>query len=158
LNLPRNLTFDAIGNLLIWDAGLNRILKMRPDGKLSFYAGNGTAGFSGDGGPATAAQFTANFLFMAADSSGSLLLADQFNHRVRKVSAEGLITTVVGSGPTGTNNGAFSGDGGPATAARLWRVNGLAIDAAGNLYISDGTNNRIRKVIGIAAPGLIAGQ
>src|SRR5947209_8773472 len=110
---------------------------MRPDGKLGFFAGNGTAGFSGDGGPATAAQFTANYMALAVDSSGSLFLADQFNHRVRKVSPDGLITTVVGSGATGINNGAFSGDRGPATAARLWRVSGLVIDAAGNLLISD---------------------
>jgi sugar lactone lactonase YvrE len=158
LGRPRNLALDAQGNLFIWDGSLNRVLKMRPDGKLSFYAGNGTAGFSGDGGPATAAQLNAPFLYMTADSAGSLFVADQNNNRVRKITPDGVITTVAGSGAIGFGNGAFSGDGGPATAAELSVPQGLAIDAAGNLYIADFFNLRIRKVIGIAAPGLVAGQ
>src|SRR5262249_3598647 len=150
------LAFDTTGNLLIWDAGLNRILKMTPDGKIGFFAGSGKAGFSGDGGPATAAQFTANFLAIAVDSSGSVFLADQFNHRVRKVGTDGTTPPVARRGPTGLLKGASGGAGGPATAARLWRVSGLVIDAAGNLILSDTSNKRIRKVIGVAAPGLLA--
>jgi NHL repeat-containing protein len=156
LNRPREFAFDGQGNLFIWVAGLNRVLKMAPDAKLSFYAGNGTAGFSGDGGPATAAQLNAAFMGMAVDTAGNLFLADQNNNRVRKVSADGVITTVAGSGTMGNGKGGFSGDGGPATAAQLSVPNGVAIDAAGNLYISDGLNRRIRKVIGAAAPGALA--
>jgi hypothetical protein len=71
---------------------------------------------------------------------------------------DGTISTVVGSGPVFPDPGSFAGDGGPATAAQLWTPWGVAIDAAGNLLFSDGSNVRIRKVIGIAAPGLVAGQ
>jgi sugar lactone lactonase YvrE len=152
LKLPRTIAIDGTGNLFIWDTPVNRVLKVRPDGQISFYAGNGTAGFSGDGGPATAAQLNAAFLGMATDSADNLFLADQGNHGVRKVSLEGIITTVAGTGAAG-----FSGDGGPATAARL-DPSKVAIDAVGNLYVTDAGNKRIRKVIGIAAPGLVAGQ
>jgi hypothetical protein len=158
LGRPRNLAIDGQGDLLIWDGGLNRVLRLHPDGKLSFYAGNGTAGFSGDGGPATAAQLNAGVLYMVVDSAGNLFLSDQNNNRVRKVSPDGTITTVAGSGPTGPGSDGFSGDGGPARDARLSAPQGMAVDAAGNLYISDTLNKRIRKVIGIAAPGLVAGQ
>jgi hypothetical protein len=159
LGRPRNLALDGQGNLFLWDGSLNRVLKLRPDGKLSFYAGNGKAGFFGDGGPATAAQLDAAFLNMTVDNAGNLFLSDTNNHRVRKVSPDGMITTVAGSDPFGPGSvGSYAGDGGPATAARLWGPQGLAIDAAGNLLIADKGNRRIRKVIGIAAPGLIAGQ
>jgi hypothetical protein len=151
LNAPRNVAVDGQGNLFIWDSPVNRILKVRPDGKLSFYAGNGTAGFSGDGGPATAAQLNAAFLGMAVDSAGSVFLVDTVNNRVRKVSPEGIITTVAGTGEAG-----FTGDNGPATSARLRNpINGVVIDAAGNLYFTDRGNLRIRKVIGVAAPGAL---
>jgi sugar lactone lactonase YvrE len=158
LGRPRNLAVDGQDNLFIWDGTLNRVLKMRPDGKLSYYAGNGTAGFSGDGGPATAAQLNADFLAMAVDSAGNVFLSDRLNNRVRKVSPEGIISTVAGSGAAGFGNGGFSGDGGPATAAQLSVPISVAIDATGNLHIADQSNGRIRKVIGIAAPGLVAGQ
>jgi hypothetical protein len=158
LGRPRNLARDGQGNLFIWDGSLNRVLKLRADGKLSFYAGNGTAGFSGDGGPATAAQLNADFVWMAADSAGNLFLADALNNRVRKVSPEGIIGTVAGSGPTGLANGSFGGDGGLATAATLTVPRGVAVDAAGNLYIASPINKRVRKVIGVAAPGLFVGQ
>jgi hypothetical protein len=93
---------------------------------------------------------------MALLFAGNLFLTDRNNNRVRKVSPEGMISTVAGSGPTGFGNGGFSGDGGPATAAQLSVPQDVAIDAAGNLYISDGINRRIRKVSGVAAPGLLA--
>jgi sugar lactone lactonase YvrE len=158
LGRPRNLALDGQGNLFIWDGSVNRVLKLRPDGKLSFYAGNGTAGYSGDGGPATAAQLNADFLAMAVDSAGSLFVVDRLNNRVRKIGADGVIMTVAGSGPTGLGNGGYSGDSGPATAAQLNGPIGVAIDAAGNLYIADVVNKRIRQVVGVAAPGLVAGQ
>ena len=115
-------------------------------GKISTVAGNGTSGFSGDGGSATSAQV--NFPFdIAADSSGNLFIADQNNHRIRKVDTSGNISTVAGTGASG-----FSGDGGPATSARLAGPSGVAVDPSGNLFITDRDNHRIRKVEAVAAP------
>jgi hypothetical protein len=125
---------------------------------VSTIAGARTPGFSGDGGPATQAEV----LFprgIAVDSAGSIFFTDNGNHRVRKISPEGIISTVAGSGPAGAGSvGVFAGDGGPATEARLRGLFGIAIDAAGNVLFTDGGNRRIREVIGIAAPGLVAGQ
>jgi sugar lactone lactonase YvrE len=155
---PFGLALDLGGNLFIGDGGLNRILKVSPAGLVSIVAGTGTPGFSGDGGPATQAQFNNSSPRLAVDSAGNLYFADGANNRIRKVSADGIITTVAGSGPIFPDPGSFAGDGGPATAARLWDCTGVAIDGAGNLYITDRGNLRIRKVIGIAAPGVSGGQ
>jgi trimeric autotransporter adhesin len=157
LNGPRELAVDGAGNLFIADGGLNQIFKVTADGKIHIVAGTGVAGFSGDGGKATAAQINGGFLAMAVDSAGNLFFADQNNNRIRKIGPDGTISTVVGSGPAFPDPGSFAGDGGPATAARLRGPSGVAIDAAGNLLFSDVGNNRIRKVIGIAAPGVVAG-
>jgi hypothetical protein len=120
---------------------------------ISTVAGDGISGFSGDGGLATDAQLNSP-VGVALDDMGNLYIADRFNHRIRKViAATGIITTVAGSGPTGPGNGAFSGDGEPATNARLNHPADVAIDKLGNLYITDSFNNRIRKVI--VATGVI---
>jgi len=156
-NNPYSLALDPSGNLFIGDRGAARILKLSADGTLRLVAGTGKAGFSGDGGPGVAAQIGGT-LFMACDRAGNLFWSDEGNQRVRKLTPEGIIGTVAGSGPAQTSAGAFSGDGGPATAARLYSPLGVAIDLEGNLLIADQVNRRIRKVIGIAAPGLIAGQ
>jgi sugar lactone lactonase YvrE len=140
LNQPYALAFDGSGNLYIGDVGNNRIRKITTAGIISTFAGNGTTGFSGDGAAATAAQLYTPY-GLAADDGGNLYIADFFNNRIRMVSPAGIISTVAGTGP-----GSFFGDGGPATAARLNSPSGVAVDGSGNLFIADVNNNRIRKV------------
>jgi uncharacterized protein (TIGR03437 family) len=140
LNTPFGVAVDLAGNLYIADTWNNRILKLS-GGSITTVAGNGNGGFSGDGGPATSASLHSPYQ-VAVDSAGNLYIADGTNHRVRKVSG-GTITTVAGNGADG-----FSGDGGPATSASINHPSGVAVDSAGNLYIADEYNNRIRKVSG----------
>lgn len=136
---------DSTGNLFIADWYENRIRKVDPSGIITTVAGSGPmagsagTGFSGDGGPATAAQlsYPSN---VAVDSAGNLYIADQYNHRIRKVDTNGIISTVAGNGSRG-----YSGDNGLATGAGLYYPTAVAIDTAGNLYIGD-RSNRIRKV------------
>jgi len=118
----------------------NTILRLdATTGVLSLVAGNGTTGFSGDNGPATAAQL---HLFgyhpIAVDFVGNLYIADSENQRIRKVS-NGVITTVAGNGTPG-----FSGDNGPAATAQLYWPSGLAVDSAGKIYVAEIGNERIR--------------
>jgi sugar lactone lactonase YvrE len=157
LNTPQHAALDGAGNLYFGDTGDNRIYKLSPTGIISFVAGTGVSGYSGDAGPATQAQIFRPF-GLAVDRAGSLYFLDSSSRRVRKISAEGLITTVAGSGPLDPAPGSFGGDNGPATEAKLRGGIGVAIDSVGNLYVGDQGNNRIRKVIGVAAPGLIAGR
>jgi uncharacterized protein (TIGR03437 family) len=137
---PWGVAVDAAGNLYIADYSNSRIRKVSPSGIISTAAGNGTRGFSGDGGPATGASLNQPS-GVAVDAAGNLYIADYYNYRVRKVSSSGIISTVAGNGIKG-----FSGDGGTATSATLREPEALAVDAAGNLYIADSTNQRIRKV------------
>jgi uncharacterized protein (TIGR03437 family) len=153
LDGPSGVAVDAVGNLYIADGtidGHDRIRRVeRATGVISTVAGNGSQGYSGDGGPATLAQFH-SLGELAVDSSGSLYIADNFNRRVRMVSGStGIITTVAGTGVAGGG-----GDGGFATGAELNNPLSLAVDAAGNLYIADAGNFRIRKVT--AATGRIS--
>jgi sugar lactone lactonase YvrE len=154
---PIGVAVDAAGNLYIADIGLNRIVKVSPPGVVSLVAGTGASGFAGDGGPATQAQL-ARIRRLTVDRAGNLFFSDADNYRIRKISPEGIITTVAGSGPVAPEPGSYAGDGGSATAARLWGPFGVAVDSAGNLLLVDQVNRRIRKVIGIAAPGLVGGR
>ncbi|MBI6546423.1 MAG: SMP-30/gluconolactonase/LRE family protein, partial [Cyanobacteria bacterium NC_groundwater_1444_Ag_S-0.65um_54_12] len=138
LNNPRDVLLDASGNLYIADSGNNRIRKVASNGTITTVAGNGTAAFAGDNGPATGASINSP-RGMALDASGNLYIADASNHRIRKVDTSGTITTM-GSG------WGFSGDGGPVSAAKMKSPRGVAFDGAGNLYINDTNNNRIRQV------------
>ena len=140
LNGPDAIVLDARGNLYIADALNQRIRKVDATGIITTLAGNGTAGFSGDGGPAGASQLS-NPWGIAVDKTGTIYFADSDNNRVRLIDATGRITTKVGDGTAG-----FSGDGAPSTAARVSAPAGLAADAAGNIYIADAGNNRIRKI------------
>src|SRR5271157_3666692 len=132
------LAADTAGNVFF--ANGNAVLRLDAiTGVLTVVAGNAASGFSGDNGPATSAQLAAPS-GVAVDSAGNLYIADSGNSRVRKIS-NGVIATVAGNGVSG-----FGGDGGPATSAELGVVSNVAVDPAGNLYIADPNNHRIRKV------------
>ena len=140
LNSPRGLAVDAQGNVYIADAGNNRVRKVSLGGTITTIAGTGKRGFSGDGGPATSAQLSVP-VEVAVDRKGNVYIVDAYNLRVRKVSRGGTITTIAGTGKRGS-----SGDGGPATSARLNWPEGLAVDRQGNVYITDADTSRVRKV------------
>ena len=134
--------FDSAGNLYIADVQNQRVRKVTAaTGIITTVAGNGTTGYAGDGGPATNAElYYPNGAVL--DSADNLYIGDQGNNRVRKVDAgTGIVTTVAGNG-----TGGFSGDTGAATRAQMAQPYDVAIDSAGNLYITDLSNNRIRKV------------
>ncbi len=130
---------DKLGNLFIADRGNSRIRVVNAAGIISTEAGNGGLGYSGDGGPATAAQIGTPY-FSVTDSLGNLYISD-VNGYIRKVGTDGIISTLAGNGTTG-----FSGDGGPALLAIFHNPYGIAVDKTGNIYIADGANNRIRKI------------
>jgi hypothetical protein len=121
-------------------SGFAQTAQAQPTLTISTVAGNGVAGYSGDGGPATSAELN-NPYGVAVDAAGNIYIADTLNNRVRKVTPNGTITTVAGTGAVG-----FSGDGGPATSARLNRPIRLTIDQQGDILLADNNNNRIRKV------------
>ncbi|MFZ5699038.1 MAG: Ig-like domain-containing protein, partial [Pseudomonadota bacterium] len=137
---PYGVAVAADGSLYIADTGNQRIRRVDPDGIISTVAGNGTQGFGGDGGPATRAELNLPFS-VAVAVDGSLYIGDTHNHRVRRVSPDGIISTVAGNGTQG-----FGGDGGPATQARMYYPYGIAVAVDGSLYIVDRHNHRIRRV------------
>jgi trimeric autotransporter adhesin len=141
LYYPEGVAVDASGNLLIADTFNDRIRKVSASGIITTVAGNGSAGYSGDGSAAISTELYYPES-VAVDASGNLFVADTNNNRIRKVSASsGIITTVAGSGIPG-----YFGDGGPATSAGLASPFGVAVDASGNLFIGDTYNDRIREV------------
>jgi uncharacterized protein (TIGR03437 family) len=143
LSFPRAVAVDAAGNLYIADTGNCRIRKVTPAGVISTIAGDGTANYSGDGGSASAAELSYPEA-LTLDSAGNLYVADSWNYRVREITTGGKIQLVAGNGSYGP-----FGDNGLATAASLGLIQSLAIDTAGNLYLSDAYNHVVRKV----APG-----
>jgi uncharacterized protein (TIGR03437 family) len=141
LHTPWALTMDNAGNMYAADDGIGaRVYKVTPDGAITIIAGNGTNGFSGDGGPATSAQlFEAQGV--AVDSAGNVYIADYGNRRVRRVDPSGIITTVAGGGTANPM------DGGPPTGV-LVIPEDVAVDSSGNLYIAAGA---IYKVSGLSS-------
>jgi len=131
---------DPEGNVFVAETISHSVWMITKTGDIKLVAGNGNAGFSGDGGPATSARLSyPNGI--AIDPGGNLFIADSYNNRVRKVTPDGVITTVAGNGTSG-----FGGDRGPALSAQLSYPLGVAVDTAGNIFIADSHNNRIRKV------------
>jgi RHS repeat-associated protein len=135
-----DVAVDASGNLYIAEWGNNRIRKVDTSGIITLVVGNGSQGYSGDGGPAIEAQLYKP-TGVAVDAAGILYIADARNHRIRKVDTSGIITTVAGTGVEGS-----SGDGGPATEAMLSYPYRVAVDAQGNIYIPQNSYHIIRKV------------
>ena len=140
LNSPNHIAFDTSGNLYVADMGNNMIRKIDVFGIITTVAGTGSAGYWGDGGPATAAKLN-GATGVDVDRSGNIFISDYGNHRIRKVNIGGIINTIVGTGV-----GGFNGDGIPATSAQINVPTTTRLDATGNLFFVDQFNNRIRKV------------
>ena len=141
-NPSGNIAFDSAGNFYFSDGGNNVVREVNiSTGIISTVAGNGTAGYSGDGGAATSAQLSSPGT-IALDASNNIYIADFGNNVVRKVAVStGYISTIAGNGTAG-----YAGDGGAATSAELHSPGGVALDAAGNVYIGDAGNNRVRML------------
>ena len=139
LNSNWGIAVDRFGNVYVADQNNNRIRKVNPAGMITTIAGTGTAGFYGDHTSALNAQLS-HPLGLAVDRTGNIFVGDADNYRIRRIDTAGIITTVAGAG-----SGGYSGDGGPATAAHIEFMWGLATDAAGYVYICDGNNNRVRR-------------
>jgi uncharacterized protein (TIGR03437 family) len=161
LNSPMGIAVDSSGNLFVADRDASVVRKIAVNGTISTVAGSGTPGFTGDGGAATSAQINGPF-GAAVDSSGNLYIADTGNEVVRKVSPAGTMSTVAGTGTRG-----YLGDGGAARSAWLNGPEAVALDAAGNLYIADTFNGRIRRVgtdgvistvAGVGSTGIYSGD
>jgi hypothetical protein len=141
LNDPVGVVLDANGNLYVADQSNNRIRMINTSGIISTFAGNGTGGYSGDGGQATAAEINEP-LCITRDLSGNIYFGDFSNSRVRVINTSGIINTVAGNGI-----GGYSGDGGQATAAEISQPSGLGVDASGDLFIAEQGNDRVRVVM-----------
>jgi serine/threonine-protein kinase len=132
---PWDIAIDGNGNMYVTDYGSHRIRKISPDGVVTTFAGS-TAGYAD--GTGTAAQFNGPTA-VTTDAAGNVYVTEDVNHRIRKITPEGVVTTIAGSGFEGDNDG-------QAAIARFGKPSGIAVDAAGNLYIGDVNNHRIRKI------------
>ncbi|BAC90642.1 hypothetical protein [Gloeobacter violaceus] len=150
-NDPAGVAVDALGNVLVADTYNHRIRTIGPDGTIRTVAGTGQAGYSGDGGPATAARL--DFPWgVAVAPDGRILIADTGNNRIRSIGPDGTIRTVAGTGQAG-----FGGDGGPAVKARLERPQLAVADHRGNLFVADTNNNRVRRIAPDGTISTVAG-
>ena len=146
LNQPAGLAFDIYGNLYIADSKNNRIRKVDNNGIITTFAGYGMLGFTGDGGPAVAAQIRSPF-GIATDYAGNVYFTEYGNNKIRRVDNNGIITTIAGSGLSG-----FSGDGGNPLLAKMNHPGGIAINQYGDIVFADVGNIRIRKVCSFTTP------
>ena len=145
-NQPRGMSIDVAGNVYFADIMNSRVRRIAVNGVITTVAGTGVAGFSGDGGQATAAMLSGPQAVLV-DAAGNLIIADTQNRRIRMVNTSGTISTIAGTGVQG-----FSGDGGPAIQAMVWQAVDLAIDTNGSIYFADSSAQRVRK---IATTGII---
>src|SRR5262245_6596326 len=148
---PNGLALDAKGDLYISAIGTHRILKLNRLGRLTVIAGTGEGGYGGDGGPAINALLNAPH-DIAFDTEGNLLVADTFNHRIRRIDRQGVITTIAGSG-----NAPYTGYGSAAPKDTLNSPQGVAVDRAGNILIADTYNRVVRRLAGDGTLTDIAG-
>ncbi len=153
LGQPEGIAVDRSGNVYVAEASNHRVRKISADGTIQTIAGTGVAGFSGDGGAASAAQLNQPY-GLALDSNGNLYIADLGNSRVREVSADGTIQTVAGGGSLAATG---AGQGGPATMAQLMQPRNVAFDTSGNIYISDFGANQVYRVTSAGILSLVAG-
>lgn len=147
LTAPYSVAVDAAGNVFVADTSNHRVRKLTPTGQLTTLAGDGTPGFAD--GPGATARFT-NPQGVAVDTAGNLYVADAGNHRIRKISAAGVVSTLAGEGSP-----AFSD--GPGATARFSTPVGVAVDGAGNLYVADRDNHRVRVVDPLGVVTTLAG-
>src|SRR6266481_5305511 len=140
IGIPDGISADGAGGFYVASSSQNRVYRVTSDGTLTVIAGTGRRGFSGDGGHGSSAQLKYPH-GVAVDGTGNVFIADTNNNRIRMVTPDGVISTVAGNGGYG-----FSGDGGSGISARLAAPRGVAVDQAGNLFIADSDNNRIRMV------------
>ncbi len=145
------IAMDTAGNLYVPDYNNNVVRKVDTGGIITTIAGTGAAGYTGDGGPASAAKLDHPWNVFV-DAPGNVYIAEQANSTIRKINTSGIITTIAGNGSSG-----YSGDGGAATAATFNEPWGIAMSDAGDLYISDVNNNRIRKVNPFGTVSSVAG-
>lgn len=151
MHWPEEVVADSAGNVYIADTWNCRVRRVDPSGRIVTVAGTGKHGYSGDGGPAAEASLNVP-KGLALNPKGNLYVADSKNNRIRMIDASGTITTIAGTGRSG-----FTGDGGPAVEARLRYPCGVAVDAAGNVYFGDSSNNRVRMIDSTGVICTIAG-
>ncbi len=157
LYFPAGVAVDSAGNIYFADKGNNRVRKVDTKGIITTFAGTGTAGYSGDDGPATSAKLgmglTLAYQGVAVDSAGNVYIADSQNNRIRMVNPAGIISTFAGNGTPFATGSLGNGDGGPPASASVTTPYGVRVDNAGNVFIADTGHNLIRKVTGAAPAG-----